>query len=176
MDIERWLPVVGYESSYEVSNIGRVKRIGKGRGSKNGRILKSTERSGYPMVALWSGNKRVLVTVHRLVALAFLGQPRHGFEVNHKDNIRSHNNVENLEWITHSANVSHVYANGYRQRPPHTIHKGMENGTAKLTDEQVIDIRRRRSNGELGISLAREYGVSNTTICRIILRKNWRHL
>ena len=72
---ETWLPIVGWETVYQISNFGRVMRIKKGiRGGKIGFILKWTMPArGYPVVRLRDGERGVLSLVHRLVAAAFLG-------------------------------------------------------------------------------------------------------
>lgn len=103
---EIWKPVVGYEKYYEVSNLGRVKRLE--RSSDNGyhlkeKIIKSTVRKkdGYCVVAL-CGNTYYL---HRVVAEAFIPNPNKLPEVNHKDERKQNCCVENLEWCDSSYNL-----------------------------------------------------------------------
>lgn len=102
---EEWRPVVGYEDRYEVSNQGRV------RNSK-GLIMKpSLHRDGYLWIGLVSKTMPYNVSVHRLVAKAFLPNPENKPTVNHKDGCKTNNQVDNLEWATYSENVRHAYAN-----------------------------------------------------------------
>jgi hypothetical protein len=61
-------------------------------------------------------------------------------------------------------------------RQGHRSSPGEKNGFAKLTNDQVLEIRRRTANGETGTTLARELGVSNSAISGIVLRKSWRHI
>lgn len=101
MNNEKWKPVVGYEGLYEVSNFGRVKSL------RRGIIMKlQINQDGYPYVGLFRDGKPKMKTVHRLVALAFLENPQNYPEVNHIDEVKHHNNVENLEWCTHKHNLT----------------------------------------------------------------------
>lgn len=89
---------------YEVSNLGRVCSF-KGRYPK---ILKPRkDRGGYLCVTLYTGEKRVTKKVHRLVAEAFIPNPENKPEVNHIDEDKLNNVVDNLEWVTHRENMNH---------------------------------------------------------------------
>ncbi len=102
MGIEEWRPVPGFEGAYEVSSFGRI-RAARRRGSAGG-LLKIGKRNGYPTVSLRKDGKYVSCSVHRLVALAFI-ENKNGYPcVNHKDETRDNNNVENLEWCSYSYN------------------------------------------------------------------------
>lgn len=110
--MEEWRDIPGYESFYQVSNLGNVRSI---RFNKI-RNMKSWDSNGYRAVELYLNNNGYTVGVHRLVALAFIPNPENKPEVNHKDRNRSNNNVENLEWVTQSENVAHAYRNGVKPR------------------------------------------------------------
>jgi hypothetical protein len=106
---EVWKPVLQYEGYYEVSNLGRVRSVRSGRGTKAGRILNTPpDTDGYPRVRLSRFNKPVDVNVHVLVALTFIGPCPEGLEVNHKDLKRNNNRASNLEYLTHSENQQHA--------------------------------------------------------------------
>ena len=111
--MEEWRDIPGYESFYQVSNLGNVRSI---RFNKV-RNMKSWDSHGYRAVELCINNNRYIVGVHQLVALAFIPNPENKPEVNHKDRNRSNNNVENLEWVTQSENIAHAYRNGVKPRP-----------------------------------------------------------
>lgn len=111
MKKEYWKPVVGYEGLYEVSNLGKVKSLDKydsiGRFIK-GKILKVSDNGvGYMFICLSKGNKRQCKYVHRMVAEAFLPNPNNLPQVNHKDENKLNNCVENLEWCTNEYNINY---------------------------------------------------------------------
>lgn len=68
--------------------------------------------NGYPTVSLKNENGRQSLRVHRLVAQAFIANPRHKKEVNHKDRVKTNNDVSNLEWCTRQENVAHAVQSG----------------------------------------------------------------
>ena len=101
---EYWKPVVGYEGLYMVSNWGRVKSIKFGKE----RILKPvTNSSGYLLVGLYKNNIEKKYSVHRLVAEAFIPNPYNLPQVNHRDENKLNNNVDNLEWCTNEYNINY---------------------------------------------------------------------
>lgn len=113
--MEIWKPIPGYEF-YEASSEGRIRsvrhyvRCGRynaplGRG---GHILKPTlNHHGYEYVSICCGGKSKKITVHRLVAMAFLPNPDNLPAVNHKDETRTNNRPDNLEWCTNKYNSNY---------------------------------------------------------------------
>src|SRR2546425_4678741 len=173
---EEWRPVVGYEGWYEVSNLGRVRRVKPGRRTRPGRILRHHLNSyGYPAICLYrSGVQRVL-RVHRLVAEAFIGQIPDTMEINHLNGIRYDNRIENLEITTRSGNLTHAYRVLGRRGCGASL-KGEAHPQSKFTSVDVIAIRTRSANGEGQSDLAREFGVHRQTIHHIVQRRIWKHL
>lgn len=118
---EVWKPVVGFEGLYEVSNKGRVRSIDREILQKNGRTRKKVgvvlkqfiTNKGYPYVMVNKDYKQHLKTVHHLVAEAFIPNPNNYPVVNHKDEDKTNNCVENLEWCTSSYNNTY---NGVNKR------------------------------------------------------------
>ena len=112
---EQWKPIEGYEGLYEVSNLGHVRgvaRIVRSSGISQrmalGRVLKPyTNKLRYQYVALSKDNKRETLSVHRLVAMAFIPNPDNLPCVNHKDEDPKNNKVENLEWCTTKYNLNY---------------------------------------------------------------------
>lgn len=110
---EVWRPVVGYEGLYEVSNIGRVRR----KLGETERILKGYIATNihYMVVDLSKGdNKAKQYSIHRLVAQAFIPNPKNKPCVNHIDGNKLNNSVDNLEWCSYSENLTHAYRTGLR--------------------------------------------------------------
>ena len=101
---EIWKDKKDYEGHYQVSNWGRVKSIKFGKE----RILKPQKNtSGYLCVTLCKNNNQCQFEVHRLVAEVFLPNPNNYKEVNHKNEIKTDNRVENLEWCDRKYNQNY---------------------------------------------------------------------
>lgn len=110
---EEWRDVVGYEGKYQVSNLGRVMSLMYAK-SDNPKLMKlSLDKNGYQHITLKRG-KKLSCKVHRLVAQAFIPNPNNLPQVNHKDEDKTNNRVENLEWCTANYNTS--YNNGRERR------------------------------------------------------------
>ena len=109
---EVWKDVVGYEQYYEVSNQGRVRSKsrtvhGMNEWEMEGRVLRQANSGRYWQVYLCVNGKGKSKSVHRLVAEAFIPNPDNLPEVNHKDENRYNNHIDNLEWCTHKYNVNY---------------------------------------------------------------------
>ena len=102
---------------YEVSNLGRIKKVNGKRRYNNGYVRKPTKNSrGYLHVCFSRYPKNpISFTVHHLVTSAFLGQCPDGFYVNHVDGNKQNNRVDNLEYVTPSQNLTHAYRIGLRR-------------------------------------------------------------
>ena len=127
---EIWKPIVGYEGYYEVSNLGRVRSIDRVVVDKTGRrqFKKGTllnyrpDRQGYYIVALSINRKYKTKCVHTLVADAFIPNPDNLPQVNHKDEVKSNNCVDNLEWCSAKYNAN------YGNRNKKVIEANIKNG------------------------------------------------
>lgn len=110
---ELWRDIKDYEGLYQISNLGRVKSVGRivKRGTNFKpvceRVLKMGDKDGYKYVILSKSGKTKTGWVHRLVAQAFIPNPDKLLCINHKDENPSNNRVDNLEWCTHSYNNSY---------------------------------------------------------------------
>lgn len=101
---EIWKEILGYEGLYEVSNLGKVRNM------KTGRILKPRKNTrGYLYLNLYKKGTRKTAKVHRLVSQAFLPNLTNLPQVNHKDENKTNNCVDNLEWCT--AQYNSTYSN-----------------------------------------------------------------
>ena len=113
---EIWLPVKDYEGLYEVSNLGNVRSLK--RKTTSGKMLITSpdrKRNGYLKLTLSKNDVQKNVLVHRLVACAFIPNPKQLKEVNHKDGNKMNNCVDNLEWVTREENTSHAIKTGLRK-------------------------------------------------------------
>jgi hypothetical protein len=107
MKRERWLPVVGYESRYLVSDLGNVFSI------KADFVMKQTPNNyGYLWIDLWDGVKRRRRAVHHVVLEAFVEPHPPGLECLHGNDIKTDNRLSNLRWGTRSENAKDIIRNG----------------------------------------------------------------
>ena len=116
MAAEIWKPVACYEGLYEVSNLGRVKSLGRidrfYRRWKSCILKPHTVGKNYLAVSLSNGGKVRSIRIHRLVAEAFIPNPSNKPQVNHKDGNKANNAASNLEWSTNSENQLHARETG----------------------------------------------------------------
>jgi len=151
---EVWKIAAGTDQQYLVSNLGNVKR-------HDGLLLKqSVPRSSreYPCVMLRHSGQRRKATVHRLVALNFIGLPPFpGAEVRHLDGDNTNPHSTNLAWGSRKDNANDKELHG---RTP----RGEKHGLSKISDKAVLNIR---NSAERTADLAVRYGVNKTTIQRI---------
>lgn len=124
---EHWKPIPGYEGSYEVSDLGRVRSLDRitdrGRKWQGKTMTPSSLRSGYQIVTLWREGKQKTPLVHRLVLFAFVGPAPDGTEALHANGNPADNELLNLSWGTHSENqfdqVSHgTHVNASKESCP----------------------------------------------------------
>ena len=100
--IEKWVDIKGYENKYAISNLGRIKSI------KANLIMKPMKcTNGYLCACLWKNNKQQKILVHRLVALHFINNPQNYEDVNHIDENKENNQVDNLQWCSHKFNMNY---------------------------------------------------------------------
>ena len=174
---EEWKPVVGYESAYEVSNIGRIRSVSRTIVRTDGltrrvigKVLTPQDVRGYQVVLfVLPGRRRFGMSIHRAVAMAFIGlppSPKH--EINHKNSVRGDNRVENLEWVTRSQNIVHSLTRGTRRGLAGEAHP-----RSRLTAKDVVEIRRLARGGVSGYRLASRFGVSQQHVTKIVSGQAW---
>lgn len=174
--MEIWKDIKGYEGKYQVSNYGNVKSLPRTRKAKFNSvsykqeiILKpKTANNGYLLVNLYIESKRVMFSIHRLVALTFIDNPNNYPVINHKNGIKTDNRVENLEWCTQSHNRIHALENNLAK-----VAKGETHCQARLTNEQVLEIR---NDNRKQWQIAKQYGISQTMVSHIKLKTAWKHI
>ena len=163
--MEHYKKIKNYPN-YLISDQGRVYNY------KYKRFLKPGDSStgGYLYVNLWKNGVGKSHLIHRLVALAFLSNVFGKRTINHIDGNKTNNHADNLEWNTHSENNQHAYDAGLKQ-------KGSKHGQAKLSENQVLEIRRLYKTGNYTYKdLSKMFGVSQTPISFIVNRKTWKHI
>ena len=161
---ELWIPLLEYKG-IEVSSIGRIRKAANK--SRKERILTEfpKDRDGYCRCSVqkldgtWTSQP-----VHRLVAKAFISNPNNKPSVNHIDNNRTNNKVENLEWVTPKENVYHSYINGNRQ-----FNKEVPKKTL-LTDFQISQIDKLRELYTVS-QLAKLFNIEYQSLKNIIHKK-----
>ena len=104
---EEWRPVDGHEGLYEVSNMGNMKSLNYKRTGKEKILKLRKNRDGYLVVSLCKEGAMKSYYVHRIVATAFLENPMGYTEVNHIDEDKTNNCVDNLEFCSRSYNINH---------------------------------------------------------------------
>ena len=162
--MQEWREVVGYCGLYEVSNTGRVYSLYTCRVLAPGLNTK-----GYRFVVLHKNGTQKKFYVHRLVLAAFTGHPLTGQAAAHLNGKRTDNRHCNLVWATYKENEAHKLLHG-------TVKFGSKNAQAKLSEEQVAEIRSLSRAGMSSYKIAPLFRVHDTNIRLIVARKTWAHL
>lgn len=174
---EQWRKLSGWEGDYyEVSDRGRVRskdryvaagKGGLGEALRRGRILQPVVKgNGYHVVTLAGEGKRRQHAIHNLVLAAFVGEKPDGEVGRHLNDRKSDNRLSNLCYGTHKDNAADSIVNGGRPR-------GSRHGMAKLTEDDVRNIRKLKLDNE---TLAALYNVHPVHIWSIRTRRSWRHI
>lgn len=170
--MEIWKDVIGWEGKYFISNRGRLKSVnGKYKlRHPDGYITTGTiDSTGYQCVTMRRPGEIHQERVHGLVAKHFLVKPnsKKRLVVNHKDGNQLNNNVENLEWVTSKENTLHAIRIGLMDN------KGTKHGMSKVTEAQVIEMRKLRKQGLFHKEIADRFGICRRQAGDIINGKNW---
>jgi hypothetical protein len=174
---EIWKPVVGYESCYEVSNLGRIKSLDRKVKSKNnsisnikGKFVIYHKRGEYLSYDLSKNGIKKTISIHRLVAQAFIPNPENKPQVNHKDANKLNNNLSNLEWVTRKENSEHASLNNL-------MPIGEKNYHNKIKEKDVLFIRKSLKLKTLTPrKLADMFYVNINHIYNIRDIKSWKYL
>ena len=153
-------------TNYAVSDCGRIKRLTPENNTYPGKILSQGKtKVGYNIVGLCRGGVSKWYSVHRLVLEAFVGSGI-GFECNHKDHNKTNNSVDNLEWLS-------IKDHGKDNRK-HGTQAGVNNGNAKLTIDDIEDIRAMRKAGMKLKDISTIFNVTMGLIGHIANGRSWR--
>lgn len=172
--MENWKPVAGFETEYEVSDLGRVRSIG--RSVRNGAnsmrklppqiIAPYFRKEGYATVKLAKHRAKLSCYIHRLVAEAFIGKGANGTEVCHRNGNKADNRAGNLYWGTRVENMADRTRLGEAAC-------GIRHGHAKLSEADVFSIR---GDPRKQADIAADFGVSRRLIGMIKAKTIWTHL
>ena len=176
--IEIWIDVVNFEENYQVSNMGRFRSkdtiINRTYGKsyvKIGRILKPTYYSnGYNQLMLYKDKKRYTFIAHRVIASHFIPNIDDKKEVNHINNVKDDNRVENLEWCSPSENIQKALIHN----PNFGKNRGKENN--RLTEIDVIQIKKMINDNLKNNEILSKYKISASSFFNIKSNKTWSHL
>lgn len=180
MEQEVWRPVVGHETSHEVSNLGRVRSVSREtrvtmrqrwgvtsqRRVITGKVLKPQRRNGKHLAVSIGGRS---IYVHHMVAAAFIGPRPKGFQVLHDDDDWDNNTRKNIKYGTPAHNAHDTYRNGRRPMGRNT------RGGRDLTKREVAAIKALRGRVRRFL-VARAFNRSVGCIAGIWNGKSWRHV
>lgn len=156
MDPEVWKTIEGYEL-YEVSSRGNVRR-----GSKLLKPLPVTNQRQYKSVMLYNNPKRRIMSIHRLMALAFIpnDEPETKIWVNHKNGNKLNNNLSNLEWCTPKENTWHMVRELKRGAP-------LANKAVLQIDTKTNEVIRRFDSMKQAADALGLYSANISRACRV---------
>lgn len=159
--------LIPFSGGYWASNKGNIKnRQGKPLSQK-------TKSNGYKEVCLYIDKKPYMKYVHRLIIETWSIPIQQGKQVNHIDGDKSNNCIENLEVVTPSENSKHSYHVLGNKAP---VMKGEKHPNAKLTKDEVLQIRHMFKKGLDARLMAKTFNTPLSTIRKICYRQTWKHI
>ncbi len=155
------------ENTYMVSNFGNI--ISVRNGIKREIKPFRNKHHDYLSVTLCINGNTKRYRLHRLIAIVLIPNPENKPQVNHIDGNKHNNRVDNLEWCTQKYNSIHSLKTGLSK------YVGEKSHFAKLTKEQVIDLKFKRIKGHKVKDLAKEFNISDRQVIRICQNKAWSY-
>lgn len=167
-NLGHWKPIPGFEGLYDISDHGCV------RNARNMNLLKlQNSGNGYYKVQLCRNGVVFREWVHRLVAKAFVPNPCNFRVVDHVDGNKKNNHANNLEWVTRKENTRRAFQMGMIPKPKTLC--GEQHPNHILTEGQILEIRVLYKTGLYSQrQLAKQHGVSQTTIKMIVNNRAWK--
>lgn len=163
--IEQWLPVPAFPD-YEISSEGRLRKV------SSGFLLKPWvhNKSPYYCYTLTDGESRKNFMAHRLVAMVFLGPPPgNTHQIAHIDGSKQNNSVANLRWATPAENQADRLIHG-------TSNTGSRHPLSKLTESDVVAMRKMRRAGAQSKDIARRFGIGASYASQVLCGRLWAHV
>ena len=183
--MENWKDIKGYEGFYQVSNLGRVKSLARVSYNPNGTVnshikekilVQNLDRGGYPNVGLCKNGKSKTMKVHRLVAMAFIENPENKSQINHKDEVKINNVVENLEWCSAQENIN------YGTRTTRAIQNRRSYKLGNSPSAKPVFCEELNKTFDCAIRVEEELGICGSSICNVCKGKqktaggfHWRY-
>lgn len=161
----RWSKIQDFPN-YKISEIGDVVNLTTGKN-----VATPKHKHGYLCVRLWNKGKTRLFKIYRLLAIHFIPNPEGKREVNHLDGDRLNIRLSNLEWATGSENMKHAFRTGLSKGQ---FRKGFSHQRAKLSRQDVIDIRKLRYEGRGYKFISEKFKITIDHACRIALKKLYK--
>lgn len=157
----------GYNGEYQIDIYGNVWSFKK---SKEIILKPQRMKNGYRTIGLKKNGIGKTFLIHRLVAIAFIDNPENKPEVNHINGNKNDNTVSNLEWVTHSENMTHGFENGLIDL------NGENQVNSKLKEKDIQEIILLRKQKWTCKQISKKIGVSSAHINRILNNKRWKYL
>lgn len=193
---EKWKPIPNFEGFYEASSLGRIRSVDRwcnhsryknGLQHRQGRLISPGRSSkyGHLKVKLCSNGKCVSRHVHQLILETFVGPKPAGNEVRHLNGIADDNRLENLAYGTRQENADDAKKHGTMRSKGASISKSKKgistvwcekHGMAKLTDDQVREMRQRFADGMTTAEASKMYGINQNHARQIQIGKAWAKL
>lgn len=147
MDNEIWKDIHIPNYEYQVSNLGRVRSKNRKVSNHTGIVEKKSQimkphinYKGYAICCISNKNKKKNISIHRLVAIAFIPNPNNYPQINHIDGNKQNNCVNNLEWCNNSLNQLHAYKMGLNKRVEDAGRKRIQICKIDMKTKEIIDI------------------------------------
>ncbi len=175
--LERDFPQAFFETKkLELDSKGRIWRNYSGNQynsykCKRHRAEQITTK-GYYCISVHINKKRYGAMAHRLIWQMKYGNIPDGYEINHKNGVKTDNRIKNLEAVTPSRNKEHAI----KELGVFFGARGERSGMSKLKDKDVIEIRILRKQGEKVIDIAKKYNLSISTISTALNNRSWTHV
>jgi len=178
---EIWKDIAGFEKYYQVSNLGRIKRLP--RMSKHScpgyfkpygeriMVMNIANPKKYVSAKLTVDGITITRQLHRVVLSAFVPCPAEGLVVNHKDGNKHNNCLDNLEWVTYKENANHAKNMGLTHYAV-----GEDSGQVKTNNKDVAEIKKMLQLGEVQKVIAQKFGISKKMVTDINTGRTWKHI
>lgn len=184
---EKWRPVPlpGFEDAYSVSNLGHTRReIARTSGRIGSPAPSQLNRYGYVLLHLRHRGQFKAITLHRLVAMAFLGPVPDGRTIDHINGVKTDNRAANLRFLTPASQMTEAKrlgllpngASHWSRQKPERVLRGSHHGRATVTEAVVTAIRELHKTGAGYRRLMEAFGLPKYLVAQIVTRQTWRHV